>query len=379
MKSLILKYFTDSLNETEKEQLLNLLEKPENLKEFKAYAKENYHLNIVYDDINEEAALLKVKSVIQNQEKPVRKFYWRYAAVAASIVLLISIAFIFNKNDGQVVEPVIVNNNIKVGTDKASLTLGDGSVIVLEKGKEYITDNIESTGEDLVYSKPKETKVEVAYNYLTIPRGGQYHVILSDGTEVWLNSESQLKYPVSFTDGESRQVELVYGEAYFEVSHSIEHKGSDFNVHHQGQDIQVLGTKFNVKAYKGENNIYTTLVQGKVAVGYQDIKKILLPNDQSVLNTRTGLLKVDHLSSVYNEIAWKDGVFSFDDMPLKEIAKALERWYNMEVIFKNKELEKLVFIGKIKKSQSIVEILNAIKNASIINSYQIKNKMITLE
>src|SRR5690606_40703343 len=123
----------------------------------------------------------------------------------------------------------------------------------LEKGDSIQTHNAISNGEEIIYNN--NTSRQLVYNYLTIPRGGQFQLTLSDGTRVWLNSETQIKYPVSFTDGESRQVELVYGEAYFEVSHSTEHKGSDFIVYNQNQEVQVLGTEFNIKAYKDDSNI----------------------------------------------------------------------------------------------------------------------------
>ena len=153
---------------------------------------------------------------------------------------------------------------ITTGSDKAVLTLEDGSNIELEKGKAFKTNVVNSNGEKLVYNKTNQTKI--TYNYLTIPRGGQYFVKLSDGTEVWLNSESQLKFPVAFIKGQTREVTLVYGEAYFAVSPSTNHNGATFKVMNQGQEVEVLGTEFNIKAYKDEINIYTTLVEGKVTV-----------------------------------------------------------------------------------------------------------------
>lgn len=381
MKSLILKYFTDSLNETETEQLLNLLEKPENLKEFQAYAKENYHLDIVYDGINEEAALLKVKSAIQSQEKPVRRFYWRYAAAAVVIGVLAS-SYFFKEHFFKIqqeITPIIVNNNIKVGTDKAILTLEDGSEIALEKGQNYISKNLSSNGEELVYSTPSETKPEIAYNYLTVPRGGQYFIKLSDGTQVWLNSESKLKYPVAFVEGETRQVELVYGEAYFDVTPSIENKGASFKVFNQGQEVEVLGTEFNIKAYKDESHIYTTLVEGKVSVSSKKISKILNPNQQSNLNTTNNSISILTVDTK-TETSWKDGIFRFREMPLKDIMKILSRWYDIDVVFENTALKSddLKFRGVLGKNQNIQTILLAMKNSSVINNYKINGKTVTI-
>ena len=150
-------------------------------------------------------------------------------------------------------------------------------------------------------------------------------MILSDGTKVWLNSESQLKYPVAFNDGETRQVELVYGEAYFDVSPSTAHKGARFKVFNQSQEVEVLGTEFNIKAYKDETNIYTTLVEGKVAISAAGKNQILKPNQQSNLNLETGSIEITTVD-VYNETTWIDGIFSFENKPLKEILKVLSRW-----------------------------------------------------
>lgn len=297
--------------------------------------------------------------------------YWKYA-VAASVILLIAASVVFNQlnKDSIVAEPIIVNNNIKSGSDKATLTLEDGSVITLEKGQNYVDDNLNSNGEDLVY-KANDVKTEITYNYLTIPRGGQFHLILSDETEVWLNSETQLKYPVNFIEGETRQVELVYGEAYFDVSPSTEHKGSRFKVFNQSQEVEVLGTEFNIKAYKDELKIFTTLVEGKVSVDGHGKKHYLVPNQQSVLNINNNVIDINKVN-VYNEVSWKDGVFIFKNKSLNEIMKVLSRWYDTDFVFEDKEMANITFNGKLYKNQSIEEILNFIN----INNYKINNKII---
>ncbi|MDD7888087.1 FecR family protein [Flavivirga sp. 57AJ16] len=290
--------------------------------------------------------------------KPSRKR--RYAVTAAaSVILLISVSVFFNKKEPQSSEPVIVNNHIKAGTDKAILTLENGADISLEKGQSYVTGNITSNGEEIVYGTNRENSKEIAYNYLTIPTGGQFKMTLSDGTKVWLNSESQLKYPVTFVDGESRQVELVYGEAYFDVSPSTEHKGSKFKVLNQSQEIEVLGTEFNVKAYKDETNIYTTLVEGKIAINLESTNQVLFPNQQSNVNLKDNNIEVLSVD-VYREIAWKDGVFSFKNKSLKDIMKILSRWYEIDVVFENKELEDITFNGALEKKLSITNILSII-------------------
>tara|TARA_R110002050_G_scaffold4573_3_gene22161 strand:+ start:2264 stop:3436 length:1173 start_codon:yes stop_codon:yes gene_type:complete len=316
----------------------------------------------------------------QNKIIPKKKNYiWRYTAAAVLVGILATSYFFKNNILSNKVEttPIIVNTNTIIpGTDKATLTLENGSQIELEKGTDFQTQNANSNGEEIIYKDNQNTK-KVVYNYLTIPRGGQFFIKLSDGTQVWLNSESQLKFPVDFIEGESRQVELVYGEAYFDVSPSSNHNGADFKVLNDNQEVQVLGTEFNIKAYKDEANIYTTLVEGKVAVDFNGEKQYLQPSQQSNLDINTKDLKVV-MVDVYKEISWKDGVFSFRNKPLNDIMKVLSRWYDIKVVFNSQDLEFLTFNGSLDKKLSIAEILSIIASTNNI-SYEIKNKTILLK
>ncbi|WP_323028117.1 FecR family protein [Gelidibacter japonicus] len=335
--------------------------------------KDNYSQEL--DNIDVEKAWQKLSQKISKRKKS--QAYWKFG-VAASIALLVALTIMFNRDSLQNSEPTVVHSDISVGTDKATLTLEDGSVVVLEKGKKYQTQNASSNGEEIIYNKTTNTRKSLTYNYITVPIGGQYNVVLSDGTQVWLNSDSQLKYPVSFVEGETRQVELVYGEAYFDVSSSFEHAGSGFRVNNKSQIIEVLGTEFNVKAYKDEEHIYTTLVEGEVLFIAGAVEEKLAPSQQMVLNISNGNMLVMEVN-VYNEISWKDGIFSFRRKPLGEIMRVLSRWYDIEVIFENKKLENAGFNGVLGRDQNIEEIIEAIKNFGIIENYEINNKTVILK
>lgn len=312
--------------------------------------------------------------------------YFQYSA-AASILLLVSLAFFSNFNkaiEPQVVEPVIANTPIEIGSDKATLTLENGTQVVLEESPNYTNENVSNTGKKIVYNSKTVTgyKPKVEYNYLTIPRGGEYLLVLEDGTQVWLNSESQLKYPVSFVRGEKRVVELLYGEAYFDVSPATQHKGAKFVVKSGVQEIEVLGTEFNIKSYQDEDFTYTTLAEGKVAVKYKErsgmLLETLVPGEQLVFNKVNSdymVLQVD----VAIETAWKKGLFRFKNKPLKDIAKVLERWYNVDILFFNKEIENVRFKGSLKKNQNLEQILESIKNTKYINAYEINNNTIIIK
>ncbi len=383
IENIIVKFLTNGANEEELEKLAKWLKDKDNVLLFDRYVKMNYALDMNLNKFNSDA----VKIALRKKKRQDKSVFYRLRThkvlkYAAAAVIIFGLGYFFrDKIDTSSVVPAteIVNtdNIIEPGTDKAILTLEDGSKITLEKGKSFQTQNANSDGEALVYKTHKEESKEIVYNYLTIPRGGQYFVELNDGTKVWLNSESELKYPTSFIPGEERVVELVYGEAYFDVSPSAEHEGSKFMVINQSQEIEVLGTEFNIKAYKDETNIYTTLVEGKVTVSNDMIKQNLVPNQQSTLDTKTNRIEVD-IVNVNNEISWRNGVFSFIDMPLKDIMKVLSRWYDVDVIFLNKELKSVQFLGVIEKRHSIEKILSIMKSTSI-NSYKINGKTIILE
>ncbi|GEL09662.1 FecR family protein [Flavobacterium glycines] len=306
-----------------------------------------------------------------------KKPFFKYA-VAASVVLFVAFTFVFKNQHQDIVPAKVVANKIEIGTDKAMLTLEDGTNVVLEKGKSYTDKNANSTGKELFYNKSNSSSNKVVYNYLTIPRGGQFAITLSDGTKVWLNSETKLKFPVNFEEGKARGVELVYGEAYFDVSPSTAHKGAGFTVYQKKQQIHVIGTEFNIKAYKDDSNIATTLVEGKVEMQFANVKQKLIPNQRANFDLKTNKVKIAKVD-VYSEICWKDGVFSFEDKPLDEIMKVLSRWYDIEVVFENESIKKEQFNGVLIKDRKIDEILRSIKNSGIINKYEFKNKTLILK
>ncbi|MDO5972355.1 FecR family protein [Flavivirga aquimarina] len=384
MKELFKKYIKRECNEEEVKQIVTYFQNSEDL--FDVPTIEAIHDMLEkYPDIEEKTAnriFNKILEVSKEESTPTKKMpsVWKYVA-AAIVIGVLSTTYMFRDNIfGKSVKtaPIIVNNNIEAGTNKATLILEDGSEVVLEKGSIYQTQNANSNGEQIVYKAKNQDSAALVYNYLTIPRGGQFFVKLSDGTQVWLNSQSQLKYPVNFKKGETRKVELVYGEAYFDVSPSTEHNGSKFKVLNQAQIIEVLGTEFNIKAYNDEANIYTTLVEGSVSINTSTYSQTLEPSEQSILNIQSDNISVAPVN-VYNEISWKDGIFSFRKKPLIEIMKVLSRWYDIDVDFANKDIEKVGFNGVLGKDQKIEDILKTIKDFGIIEGYEIIDKTIILK
>ncbi|MEC3905812.1 FecR domain-containing protein [Tamlana sp. 2201CG12-4] len=331
-----------------------------------------------------EAKELINKRLIEINRKRKIKFF-KKIAVAASILLVMGLSYIqwsdtFKNN----VEEVNAKSNhaVEPGTNKAILTFENGDQISLEKDKSFQKENISVEGHKIVYTQKGDIaspEKKIAYNYLTIPRGGQYFVVLADGTKVWLNSESKLKFPVAFIDGEPRHVELLYGEAYFEVSPSSKHRGANFNVLTMNQNVDVLGTEFNIKAYKDDREITTTLVGGKIVIQKGDAKKEIKPNQQSKINHDSDIINIVEVDAS-QEISWINGLFTFSEANLYDMMKELARWYDAEVIFENADKKQFVFTGVLERTKTIDEILQIIEATSegeIV--FEIKKKTITIK
>lgn len=377
IEKLIVKYLTNAATAADLDILSEWINEPEHERLFKSYVETYYAVICSMKKNDYQKTVEKLLRTIRKEKSFLHQLktnvIYKYAA-AASVVLMITFTIFLNKDNSTnlATDPIIVDNQIQTGTYKATLTLASGEELSLAKGNTIQTQNASSNGEEIVYSNISND-VNI-YNHLTIPRGGQFMVKLSDGTKIWLNSESQLKYPVSFIEGGDREVQLLYGEAYFDVSPSTNHNGSKFKVLSGTQSIEVLGTKFNLKAYKDESVMYTTLVEGKVAIMVNDTKEILKPNEQATFNNKTKSLEVRTVD-VFDEISWKDGVFSFNDMPLKKIMSVLSRWYDFDVNFENKNLESVNFNGVLRKNYTFEQIMSIINNTNDI-TYEITGKTV---
>ncbi|CAM3324619.1 FecR family protein [Zobellia roscoffensis] len=337
----------------------------------------------VKNNYSKGADIVDVKKGWTNVSAKIKEKRYSSYKYAAAIVLLFStiLTWYWNTENIRTTPPikstVIHKKQDHIGSDKATLTLEDGSEVLLERGKSFETNKASSNGEQLVYNKNRSPEKITGKNTLTIPRGGQFFLILNDGTKVWVNSGTQIKYPVAFAANKPREIELVHGEAYFDVSPSTEHNGSHFIIKTEGQKIEVLGTEFNIKAYDDDDHISTTLVEGKVLVKNGHDSKNLTPGHQSKIDRSTNKLVVSAVD-VYNEISWKDGLFSFKNQSLEDIMKVLSRWYDVDVAFENKSIKKLTFNGIFRKNLKLDQILKIIQNTNEVN-YEIKGKTITMK
>lgn len=362
---LITKFLNQEADHTELEQLDNLLKDTKNVSVFNQFVRTEYLTTLCMGEYNLNKAKELINDKVKKSEKKRKAIIFRKIAIAASVLLItgLSVFQLTDKKNSTVVEN---NSTIEIGTNKAILTLENGNQVALGKGENYKTDVASSNGEELVYAsqnKNNSSKEDVLFNYLTIPKGGQFFVQLADGTKVWLNSDSKLKYPTKFIEGETRKVELVYGEAYLEVSPSSEHNGAIFNVLTKMQEVSVLGTEFNIKAYNDDDEISTTLIEGKILVQKGEAKKILKPNQQSKINDDSSIIAVQEIDAE-NEISWVNGMFAFNEESLGEMMKVLSRWYNVEVIFESAERKDFIFTGVLERTKSFVDILELIEATS---------------
>lgn len=278
--------------------------------------------------------------VIELDKESNKRYRSYYYAIAASVLIILSAGLYFYKERKQVPALVIQNspvqiNDVAPGGNKAVLTLADGSRIALDdvqQGEIAVQSGISITKTSegqLIYertaAKFKVLNSHDVYNKIETPKGGQYQVNLPDGSKVWLNAASSLKYPAFFS-GTERKVELT-GEAYFEISPN---KLMPFKVVSAGQTVEVLGTHFNINAYSNESQIRTTLIEGSVKVSESSAQKVsyLKPGEEA-LNKKGEILV--HSANVEQVIAWKNGNFQFNDMYLVDIMRQLERWYDVEI------------------------------------------------
>ena len=311
----------------------------------------------VEDDQKE--SLGKLLNEIEQRSK---KIQWSRFAIAASILVFLTAGACFFAINNKARQTLAANgkaqqHDIAPGGNKATLTLGNGSTIVLNGAK---IGKIARQG-NIIIRKAADGKIsysdisggnaskEIVYNSAATPQGGQYQFVLSDGTKVWLNAASSIKYPVAFI-GNERRVELT-GEAYFEVAHNAE---KPFRVISNGQTVEVLGTHFNVHAYNDEEAIKTTLLEGSVKVSAEGVSNIIKPGEQA--RFEHGSINVANVD-VDEVVAWKNGFFFFEDNNIQEVMRQLSRWYGVEIKYEG-QLPSRRFSGEISRNVNLSQILD---------------------
>ncbi|WP_214225954.1 FecR family protein [Pedobacter sp. B4-66] len=378
----------------EKEKVLEILNKYEKAtispveKEFLNAYFNIFELNPDYtSELNkdeEEILNLRLKNKINqaidqsdhSYSSSVKKLNIIWVAIAATLIFVTFITFYSNKkasDNNNINSGNEVAINIPPGGNKAILTLSNGSKILLTDAENGEISNksgikITKTGDgELVYEITGKVENETkALNTIETPRGGQYKINLPDGTKVWLNAESSLKFPIAFESIGNRLVELS-GEAYFEVAHN---KDQPFIVKTSKQELEVLGTTFNINTYENESFTTTTLLEGSVKITHDNQTKVIKKGQEAKVRDD---IKVEPAHD--NAVAWKNGIISFTNADIRTIMRQVSRWYDINVKYEG-EIPARLFTGEVSRQANLSELIGILETSKI--KFKLDNKTITV-
>lgn len=389
-QDLIERYISDQCSAEEIKTLGRLLEDPAYMSRLEEIMEQQLQNSTV--TVNDYPEVVnRVKNAIgqrlaaENQPAPVRSLpVMRRWAVAAAILLIAGAAawLLISQQNSKPSNPPLSSNNIKhdidPGKEGAILTLENGQKIILDSlGNGFITDQngtkVLLNNGQLAYNAANADAATVAYNTMTTPKGRQFRLLLQDGTMVWLNAASSLRYPTVFT-GKERSVEIT-GEAYFEVAKNAQ---MPFHVKINNEtEIEVLGTHFNVNSYTDEASVNTTLLQGSVKVLHNGEQAIIKPGQQAQVTMQSGnKIKVLNDVNVEKIMAWKNGIFNFQDATLHEVMRQLERWYDIEVVYE-KGVPEAEFVGKMGRDLTLSEVLHGLEISEVHFKVQDRKLIVT--
>jgi ferric-dicitrate binding protein FerR (iron transport regulator) len=397
--ALFKRYFNHTLTEEEKSELMEWIGNGPHKEEVIAL------MNTAWEEFNEEGVVFTdsqsekmLHTIIHSQkagESPEerisgKKITSKKWLVAASLsLLLVTAAYFWYSQPSSVsisasTQPVETNIDLPPGGNKAVLTLSNGKAIILDSvengalAQQGGTKVVKLQSGQLVYKNQNlaDRTQNISFNTLAVPRGGQYKLTLPDGSKVWLNAASSLKFPTAFT-GKKRQVELT-GEAYFEISPDTKRPFSVIipaGISGTNQMvIEVLGTYFNVNAYKDEPAVRTTLLEGSVRVAQGSLSRLLQPGQQA--QTTKGTNDINIIRPNLDEvIAWKNGIFRFDNEDLPTIMRKISRWYDIEVDFQENVPESR-FSGMISRNTNLSQVLQVLEINGV--HFKIEGKKISV-
>lgn len=361
---------TDLLSQSLHPELKELWDKTINLPQIIPDKRWDEKIKFLVKELNEEhLTTLPIKNIILWHKL-------RWAAAAVFFLIFFSGIYYFFKTS----KLLAVNQNISIkkdkgkgllpGSNKAVLVLADGSTIILDStangtiANQGATKIIKLPSGKLVYHSADENAQNISYNTLSTPRGGQYQVTLVDGTIIWLNSGSSLRYPTAFI-GKERRVEIS-GEAYFEVAKNI-HQPFKIKINlstGEGGEVEVLGTHFNINAYDNETTVRTTLFEGSVKINRSTGNAQIKPGQQ-FQSGLSGEIKIINDADLEEVIAWKEGRFQFENADINYVMRQLERWYDIEVKYNEKNAHH--FSGTISRNVNMLKVLSMLELTGEVN------------
>ena len=385
-------YFKKTATMQEEQELFELLDTYADEEELTALLKKAWDgfekTEIVFDPIKSDHILNYILQAKAKEDHMVdvpsarNNLVWRKIGIAAVILLFAYTGAHFyfyqpQKQFKKVVQKLPLHNDVLPGGNKAVLTLANGKKIILDNAntgvlaKQGSTDIDKTKDGQIIYKafNHGQNDQNITLNTVSTPRGGQYQVVLSDGSKVWLNAASSLRFPAVFK-GKTREVEIT-GEAYFEVAKNA---AMPFVVKTGRFVVEVLGTHFNIMAYNNESFIKTTLLEGAVKVRSGTSINFLKPGQQALLNAQ-GQTKIIEDVDVDDETAWKNGLFQFKDAGIETVMRQAERWYNVTISYEGKIPVKQ-FTGRISRDVKVSELLNMLKYFGV--NFRIDGKNITV-
>lgn len=386
---LFYRHFDSTATQDEQLELAELLQRYENDERFKVLmieAWETLPAEKIFSDHQSEhlfQAIIDQVHLSQNTQhheshtsKSFWDFPWKRLGFAASVLLALGYGLFFlkQKQNAKRTTPEVaaapLSNDIAPGTSKAILTLDDGKNIILDNATEGLLateDNVKviKTGSDqLSYElSSKGDLTKSSYNTLSTPRGGQYKLVLPDGSKVWLNAASSIRYPTSF-ESQIRKVEII-GEAYFEINRLTRATGKKvpFIVEANGIKVEVLGTHFNINAYDDEEKIRTTLLEGTIKIHKGQSESLLKPGQQANVSPSSAKIQIQNVNPG-QAVAWKNGFFQFHQASLEEIMRQLTKWYDVEVRY-NGTITTRKFSGEIPREATLLQVLEILELSNV--------------
>lgn len=307
-----------------------------------------------------------------------RKLWLKIATVAAVLVLIFSGLYFYVKNTGFDQEKnVLMKNDVRPGCIGATLTLGDGQEIKLadqQIGKLAQTGGVQISklaNGQLLYEIQDQNNQENQMNTLSTARGEVYQLRLPDGSRVWINSASSISYNTNLNNQQrgGQRIVRLSGEAYFEIAKDKKHP---FVVKTTGQQVEVLGTHFNISAYPSDKFTHTTLLEGVVKVSNASESRLLKPNQQAEL-AGSGL-KITDINAAY-EVGWKDGVFVFNYEPLEAVMTKISRWYDLKIVYVDSSIKEELFFGTVSKFEQLSKALNMLARTEVVR-FEVEGKTV---
>jgi hypothetical protein len=375
-KLLLEQYVTDMINKEDRKEFLSLLQHPYYNSLLEKEMEKEWNHGEYEDPENAQMGQLIEQNVIEKirQAKviPIKtgSLVWMRKLTAIAVVLILVAGAYYlvskdtpaEKSEIEIAKKGDASNDVLPGSNKAVLTLSNRREIVLDSigGGTIIHEGstrLDKTGNGTLAYVAAGKATHVLYNTVQTPNGGQYHVKLVDGTEVWLNAASSITFPTAFVENE-RKVEIT-GEAYFEVAHNAR---KPFKVAVKGMEVEVLGTHFNVNAYADEGLTKTTLVQGKIKVSQEKSAAILSPGQQARINAASRLSVVKH-ANVEEALAWKNGDFKFSAANVRTVMAQVGRWYNVAIVYEKGFQSAEPYSGGMSRSTNtpdVIKILNGL-------------------